>query len=1135
MQSFRILHISDLHVKSPDFRNSINDLNVLGYDRVTSGFLEILPTIHQQRAVDIVCVTGDIAASGKSEQYDYAQKLFVQISKLLYLTSERFFIVPGNHDIDRSICVGEWGNVRNSVRNDHQSVVGQFFNTQTSPSIPHSLLDRSGEFKKWINKNYSHHFVGSDKRSPLGFYSEYKPTDKPFSIHISCLDSAWLCGDNNDHQKILLTTEQIDNLTHTANVPHNGFRLALVHHPFDWLIDASKCRSRLSQYIDLVLSGHAHTEEVLAYCDPNKQVRVISAGALYESQKYRNSFHIIDVELNDQGNPLKYDITFYGWSGEFWHPDNSIYSGTQNGRICWEVNENATVSTSSNQVEIVSRSKGPKPEISSTRLPYAGDYFVGRDDELDMISRCWNNPQKNVLNVIAWGGEGKSSLVNQWRASLAASSWGNAEKVFDWSFHSQGSSIFRPVSSDLFIDMALRWFGDDNPDYGSSTQKGERLAKLIQKNKTLLILDGLEPLQYCSVDFTENGRIRDPGISVLVKMLADYNPGLCIITSRIKIPDLGIYKNGTCVELPLKGLLPKYGVKLLKDIGVKGNDSDLKKISTYYKGHAFSLSLLGHYIVNALEGQAKRYSDNSLLAQDSSSEEKVGGILNSYEKWLGDGKQISLLRVLGLFDRPATLSELAVLRNSPPINILTDKLVELSSDEWNTNIKQLSDLHLIHKINREDEEAIDTHPLIREYFSIKLRKQFTIAWQEGNRRLYSFLLSGNSEAPELCDQLFQAVSHGCKANLQQEVYDKVYVPKIKQGEVVHDARRLGGYSTRLEAVASFFDRVWDKPSVNLNQKTQGEVLAEASFAIRSFGILDEAVKPLELAIKLAANNESAAMNCGNLSELYMLLGNKEKAILYADKGIEYAQNTKNIWKHNWIQMAKKADIIAKYGETDKANQYFVAAERLQEKHDTSAPIFYGVLAFKYFDFLLSPIETDIFFPVIRKAPTPYSENIFDLKEKAINTAYHNRHFQSTLHIALGDLTLARIHVIEYLISDLNHEGVINKLDSSINGLKQAGRQEYIPFALLARSRYYSAVNRYNESLKDLLEIISLSQQSHLKLHEFSATVDAVAVLEKLNKKPKSKKYYNAAQKLRSETGYSFRNDELDRLGLLLEM
>ena len=68
------------------------------------------------------------------------------------------------------------------------------------------------------------------------------------------------------------------------------------------------------------------------------------------------------------------------------------------------------------------------------------------------------------------------------------------ERVYGWSFYSQGTD--RLASSDEFVDAALRRFGDTEPAPASPWDKGERLAALVRRERALLILDGVEPLQW---------------------------------------------------------------------------------------------------------------------------------------------------------------------------------------------------------------------------------------------------------------------------------------------------------------------------------------------------------------------------------------------------------------------------------------------------------------------------------------------------------------------------------------------------------------------------------------------------------------------------------------------------------------
>ncbi len=97
---------------------------------------------------------------------------------------------------------------------------------------------------------------------------------------------------------------------------------------------------------------------------------------------------------------------------------------------------------------------------------------------------------------MAFGGVGKTSLVNKWLLGLAEKDYRGATRVYAESFYSQGAREGGQASADTFIAAALKDFGDPDPTLGSPWDKGRRLADLMRRERTLLILDGLEPLQY---------------------------------------------------------------------------------------------------------------------------------------------------------------------------------------------------------------------------------------------------------------------------------------------------------------------------------------------------------------------------------------------------------------------------------------------------------------------------------------------------------------------------------------------------------------------------------------------------------------------------------------------------------------
>jgi hypothetical protein len=132
-------------------------------------------------------------------------------------------------------------------------------------------------------------------------------------------------------------------------------------------------------------------------------------------------------------------------------------------------------------------------KISVARLPVTGTDLFGREEDIAFLDDAWANREVNVVTIVAWAGVGKSTLVNHWLQRMATDHYRSAELIFGWSFYRQGTS--GDISSaDEFLDAALSWFGDPDPRLGTAWEKGERLAKLVAHRRTLLVLDGLEPL-----------------------------------------------------------------------------------------------------------------------------------------------------------------------------------------------------------------------------------------------------------------------------------------------------------------------------------------------------------------------------------------------------------------------------------------------------------------------------------------------------------------------------------------------------------------------------------------------------------------------------------------------------------------
>jgi len=150
----------------------------------------------------------------------------------------------------------------------------------------------------------------------------------------------------------------------------------------------------------------------------------------------------------------------------------------------------------------------PPEKIHIDRLPQTDDLLFGRREEMDALDGIWHDKALNVAVFKASGGVGKSSLVRAWVEDMALDNFRGAERVLAWSFYSQGTQE-RVTSADEFISNALGWLGDETRGEGKSPwDRGQKLAELIREKRTLLLLDGLEPLQ--SSQTFDRGKIKDP-------------------------------------------------------------------------------------------------------------------------------------------------------------------------------------------------------------------------------------------------------------------------------------------------------------------------------------------------------------------------------------------------------------------------------------------------------------------------------------------------------------------------------------------------------------------------------------------------------------------------------------------------
>ncbi len=773
-------------------------------------------------------------------------------------------------------------------------------------------------------------------------------------------------------------------------------------------------------------------------------------------------------------------------------------------------------------LQFAAPSPAVRPIDVSRILKYAPDKLIGREAEMALLRDAWVKAQggdaarPRVLSFVALGGEGKTSLVARWVADLAAQDWPGCEAVFAWSFYSQGTRDQSAASSDLFLAEALRFFGEEEmaASAQSGFDKGRRLAQVIGRRRALLILDGLEPLQYAPGP-PMDGRLKDDGIAELLKGLAANSHGLCVVTTRYKIPDLNNYLQTTAPMHELPRLSKTAGVALLEAIGVTGPQNEFESLVEEVHGHALTLQIMGQYLVRAHHGDIRRRDRVDFAKAD----ERIQGghafrAMEAYVTWLENDseesrRELATLRLLGLFDRPATAECIEVLRRAPAIPGLTEPLVDLEEDDWEFMLSTLREAKLL-TVHREDGAgtllALDAHPLLREYFAARFRAMdaqagsTAEAWRAAHRRLYEHLCESTVDKPDATledlQPLYQAVAHGCHAGLHQEVCDKVYWNRILRGQEFYSTKKLGAFGADLGAVACFFDTPWRRVSPALTEVWQAWLLSQAAFRLRALGRLTEALEPMRAGLENYVKQENwkaAAITAGNLSQLELTLGAVAAAVEDAARSVEYADRSGDAFQ----RMARRtthADALHQAGRRAEAEALFREAERMQAEDQPSYPPLYSLPGFRYCDLLLTeaerkssnaecgPSNADC---GLRNADLVAACRAVSERAAKIQQRRNGLPTYSLLDIALDHLTLGRAALYTAILEQSAIHNPQSAIESAVSGLRRAGTQDHLPRGLLTRAWLRSLQGAQigpDSAQADLDEAWEIAVRGPMKLH-----------------------------------------------------
>lgn len=308
-----ILHISDTHFKSTDDPDS---------DTKFSTLYTLLSSLAEEKMVPAAVVfSGDVAWSGQKKEYKIAARFFGNVLKAIGVKNKRrLFVVPGNHDVAWNLISSKHEQQLLAIRKDRYA------------ENPDGFLESKDLLKPFLRKFRGYQTFSTTYLTRRFDEDEYSYADSievgNLRISIACFNSAWLVtkgeGDRAVKEGQLIGTKPLSKTL--PQLEGADFRIAILHHPQDWLMDSAERGAKIAFQgkADLILCGH----QVEPNLDPifprgvEKPCYYIQGGPLHNTD-WPSRLELIRFEI--QGNEKVVTVIPYRYyPREKWRVDTTL-------------------------------------------------------------------------------------------------------------------------------------------------------------------------------------------------------------------------------------------------------------------------------------------------------------------------------------------------------------------------------------------------------------------------------------------------------------------------------------------------------------------------------------------------------------------------------------------------------------------------------------------------------------------------------------------------------------------------------------------------------------------------------------------------------------------------------------------
>jgi predicted phosphodiesterase len=288
----RLLHLSDIHFKEPDCLDPATDPERPYRTRLKADLVALCA----EKAVDAILVSGDIAFKGHPAEFTVGDAWLKELAAASGCRPDRIYVVPGNHDVDRSICRGSM-----AISNAQAAIA----------NAPH--LKRETVLRAQLRDDEA----GAALFKPLAAYNAFA---SPLGCFVSAAQPYWFynlddLGGGVTLRLHGLTSTLISGLEDRDDQPGRLYlsplqtvldpepdviNLVMSHHPPRWFLDEQAIDDAVNDRAPLQFFGHEHRQR----CIPTDGYMRFSAGAVNPERHepdWKPGYNVIDIEVVGAG------------------------------------------------------------------------------------------------------------------------------------------------------------------------------------------------------------------------------------------------------------------------------------------------------------------------------------------------------------------------------------------------------------------------------------------------------------------------------------------------------------------------------------------------------------------------------------------------------------------------------------------------------------------------------------------------------------------------------------------------------------------------------------------------------------------------------------------------------------------